>query len=168
MTTKLESRTTTPRSPSYIASLGIVGNSMVIFVIARSVTMRKTYTNMLIVNRSGIDLMASILILITTMIKDYDDDLTGIMGELYCRFWLSDFPPWSLLLSSSYSLMAITFERYVSIVHPILHHSKCSSTKDLMLAGASWCSGFVCYRTVLRRATCRGSQRTMFTRQQLC
>ena len=118
---------------SYIASLGIVGNSMVIFVIARSVTMRKTYTNMLILNQSGIALMASILILITTMIKDYDDDLTGIMGELYCRFWLSDFPPWSLLLSSSYSLMAITFERYVSIVHPILHHSKCSTTKVLML-----------------------------------
>ena len=67
---------------SCIASFGIAGNLMVIFVIARSVTMRKTYTNMLILNQSGIDLMASILILITTMIKDYDDDLTGIMGDL--------------------------------------------------------------------------------------
>ena len=130
---------------SFTASLGIAGNLMVIFVIARSATMRKSYTNMLILNQSGIDFMASILILITTMTVKPSDNLSGIAGDLYCRFWLSDLPLWSLLVSSSYSLMAITFERYMSIVHPILHYGKFSMKKVLILAVASWCSGFVCY-----------------------
>ena len=130
---------------AFTASLGIAGNLMVMFVIARSATMRKSYTNMLILNQSGIDFMASILILISTMTVKPNNELTGIAGDLYCRLWLSDFPLWSLLVSSSYSLMAITFERYMSIVHPILHCGKFSMKKVLMLAIASWCSGFVCY-----------------------
>ena len=130
---------------SFTASLGIVGNSMVIFIIARSAMMRKTNTNILILNQCGIDLMASLLILITTMTIKTSEKLTGITGDLYCRFWLSDLPLWSLLTSSSYSLMAITFERYMSIVHPILHHGKFSTKIVLILAGASWCTGFICY-----------------------
>ena len=130
---------------SFVASLGIAGNLMVIYVIARSASMRKTYTNVLILNQSGIYFMASIFILTTTMTIKPSDKLTGIMGDLYCRFWLSDLPLWSLLVSSSYSLMAITFERYMSIVHPILHYSKFSMKIILMLTGASWCFGFICY-----------------------
>ena len=131
---------------SITASIGIAGNLMVVFVIARSAKMRGTYTNILILNQSAIDLMASLFILITTMPTTKPSiNLTGLMGDLYCRFWLSDLPLWSLLTSSSYSLMAMTFERYMSIVHPIVHYGKFSMRIVLMLAGASWSSGFICY-----------------------
>ena len=125
------------------AVLGIVGNFMVICIIAKSTMMLKMYTNILIMNQSIIDLLASILIVANKVLVETRTDFSGLAGELYCRLWASDFLLWSLLISSSYSLMALTFERYVSIVHPILHREKVSTSKVIQLAGVAWCPGFV-------------------------
>ena len=124
------------------ASIGITGNLVVICIVANS-AMRKTYTNILILNQSGIDIVASVVILVTTVTGKPADNLSGITGELYCRLWLSDYPMWSLLVSSSYTLMALTFERYMSIVHPVFHHSMFSTAKVIALGGVAWCPGFV-------------------------
>ena len=125
------------------AVLGIVGNFLVICIIAKSTILLKMYTNILIMNQSIVDLLASLLILVTKVLMEPRRDLTGIAGELYCRLWGSHFLLWSLLISSSYSLMALTFERYVSIVHPILHREKVSTSKVIQLAGVAWCPGFL-------------------------
>ena len=128
---------------AFTASLGIFGNLMVICVIAKSSAMRRAYTNIFILNQSGIDFVTSIFILVsTTTRKPVETNLSGITGELYCRLWLTDLPLWSLLVSSSYTLMALTFERYMSIVHPILHHNAFTMTKTLLLAGVAWMPGF--------------------------
>ena len=127
------------------ATLGIIGNFIVICVIARSSAMRKTYANILILNQSVIDLMASVFILATTTTNKSVDNLSGIWGELYCRLWLSDLPMWSLLVSSSYTLMALTFERYMSIVRPVLHLNMFSKYKVICMACAAWTPGFVLY-----------------------
>ena len=136
-----------------IALLGIVGNFIVVCVIAKSSTMRKTYANIFILNQSVIDLMASVFILATTMTNKSVDDLSGMWGEIYCRLWLSDLPMWSLLASSSYSLMALTCERYMSIVHPVLHHNLMSKSKVICLACAAWVPGFVLYFSLLVSTT---------------
>ena len=128
---------------SLIAALGIIGNLMVIFVMVKSPAMRNTYTNILILNQSSIDFVASILILLTTITRKPVHDLSGVAGELYCRLWLTDLPLWSLLISSSYSLMALTLERYMSIVHPITHFNWFSKRKVLVIAVVAWSPGFV-------------------------
>ena len=124
-----------------IAALGIVGNGVVIVVIAHSVSMRHKFTNILILNQSSIDLVTSVLILMTKSDKISRNNLSGIGGEILCRFWISEFPLWSLMVSSSYNLMGLTFERYLGIVHPLFHHTFSSRTKVLLLAGAAWCAG---------------------------
>ena len=126
-----------------IAVLGIVGNSVVICVLTKS--MRKTYANIFILNQCGIDLMASVFIVATTTTHKSVDNLSGIWGELYCRLWLSDLFLWCFLVSSSYTLMALTFERYMSIVHPVLHRNLFSKSKVICLACASWIPGFLLY-----------------------
>ena len=128
-----------------IALLGISGNSVVICVLAKSSAMRRTYANILILNQSVVDLLASVLILATTTTDKFVDDLSGISGEIYCRLWLSDLFLWCLLVSSSYTLMALTFERYMSIVHPVLHHNIFSKSKVIYLACSAWVPGFVQY-----------------------
>ena len=128
-----------------IALLGISGNSVVICVLAKSPTMRKTYANILILNQSVVDLLASVLILATTVTNKSVDDLSGISGEIYCRLWLSDLFLWCFLVASSYTLMALTFERYMSIVHPVLHHNIFSQSKVIYLACSAWVPGFVQY-----------------------
>ena len=127
------------------AVLGIIGNLTVICVIAKSSTMRNTFANILILNQSGIDFTASVFILATTTTNKSVDNLAGIWGELYCQLWLSDLPMWSLLVSSSYTLMALTFERYFSIVHPVLHHNIFSKSKVICMACAAWVPGFLLY-----------------------
>ena len=124
-----------------IAVLGVVGNSVVIFVILHSVSMRNKFTNILLLNQSIIDLVTSVLIMTTKTLHISEDNLSGLGYEILCKFWLNEFPLWSLMISSSYSLMAITIERYMGIVHPFLHHTSFSKRRVLLMASAAWWPG---------------------------
>ncbi|KAI0218467.1 hypothetical protein LSAT2_029839 [Lamellibrachia satsuma] len=124
-----------------IASIGIVGNALAIFVIVQCSKMRKKFSNILILNQSSIDLAASLLMLVSKTVTVSDVNLSGLGGELYCRFWLTGFFLWSLIISSSYNLMVLTLERYVGVVHPLFHHTFLSKTKILVFAGAAWWPG---------------------------
>ncbi|KAI0211258.1 Somatostatin receptor type 2 [Lamellibrachia satsuma] len=126
-----------------VSVLGILGNFIVIVVIAKSATMRNIFTNILILNQSCIDLMAAVCIMLTTTRTSVAHDLSGILGEIYCIFWLSDLPLWSFLISSSYSLIMLTVERYVAVVHPIFHHNSVSKRTVLIMAAASWFAGLI-------------------------
>ena len=124
-----------------IASSGIIGNAVAIFVIAQCSKMRNKFTNMLILNQSSIDLATSVCILVIKTITFSDGNLSGLGGELYCRFWLSQFFLWGLMISSSYNLMVLTLERYVRFVHPFFHHKFLSKKKILAFAFAAWWPG---------------------------
>ena len=124
-----------------IAMIGIVGNAVVIFVIVRSVSMRKKFTNILILNQSCIDLATSLVLMLAKTLPISRTNLSGLGGEILCRVWLNEMPMWSLIVSSSYSLMAITFERYLGIVHPLLHYTSFTKRHVVLLAIAAWSSG---------------------------
>ena len=124
-----------------IATLGMFGNAVVIFVILHSASMRNKFTNILILNQSSIDFTTSVLILLTKTLNVSKDNLSGVGGDIFCKFWLNELPMWSLMVSSSYSLIAVTIERYIGIVHPIFHHTSFSKTNVILLASASWWPG---------------------------
>ena len=124
-----------------IAALGIFGNAIVIFVILQSVSMRNKFTDILILNQSSIDFATSVLILITKALNVSKQILSGVGGDILCKFWLNELPLWSLMVSSSYSLIAMTIERYIGIVHPMFHHTSLSKTNVIFLACVSWCPG---------------------------
>ena len=124
-----------------ISTLGIFGNAVVIFVILHSASMRNKFTNIFILNQSSIDFATSVLILITKTLNVSNENLSGVGGDILCKFWLNELPLWSLMVSSSYSLIAVTIERYIGIVHPIFHHTSFSKTNVIFLASASWWPG---------------------------
>ena len=124
-----------------IATLGMFGNAVVIFIILHSASIRNTFTNILILNQGSIDFATSVLILITKTLNVSKENLSGVGGDILCKFWLSELPLWSLMVSSSYSLMALTLERYMGIVHPMFHHTSFSKTNVIFLACASWWPG---------------------------
>ena len=126
-----------------IAMVGIVGNAVVIFVIVRSVSMREKFTNILILNQCSIDLATSVALLLAKTLPVSNTNLSGLGGDILCRFWLNEMPLWSLMISSSYSLMAITFERYLGIVHPLLHYTSFTKRHVVILAIAAWFPGLV-------------------------
>ena len=128
---------------SSIAAIGIFGNAFALFIIIRSTKMRRKFTNILIANQSCIDLMTSVLILIIKSLHISGGHLSGIAAELLCRFWTSELPLWSVIISSSYNLMAMTVERNIAIVHPIFYHTSFTTKRVMLLAGATWWPGFL-------------------------
>jgi 7 transmembrane receptor (rhodopsin family) len=79
--------------------------------------------NLLIVNQSCIDLLASIILLLwsTVPVTVFPMSNSSLRDQFVCHVWLSRFLPWSLLFASTYSVLAITIERFLAIVHPVVH-----------------------------------------------
>ena len=75
-----------------IAAVGFIGNLIVIIVILKSLTMRKTFTNMLILNQSCIDFFTSLFVILTTTTRTPMANLSGITGDVFCKLWLNDLP----------------------------------------------------------------------------
>ena len=48
----------------------------------------------------------------------------SVSDQLLCRLWVIKMPLWSFLFSSSYNLIALNIERYISIVSPLYHKTK--------------------------------------------
>ena len=80
-------------------------------------------TNLLIINQSFIDFCASITMIIMGVDTEDGTEMShsNPYHQFVCRFWLSRWPLWSLLVASTYSILMLTVERYIAIVHPIVY-----------------------------------------------
>jgi len=77
--------------------------------------------NMLIVNQSVIDMLASFFTLMTAVIEV---DATGmsrdrVYDQFVCRIWLTRTPLWVFLVTSTYGILLTAVDRYVAVIHPI-------------------------------------------------
>ncbi|XP_033624557.1 neuromedin-U receptor 2-like [Asterias rubens] len=121
--------------------VGVVGNTLVCVVINRVKPMH-TLTNSLIFNQAVIDLLGSLLTLVTANVG-VPHPLSGWSGELYCRVWESKFFIWAFFASSTFSLTALTLERYFAIVFPFLYKRWFSKTMVALIITAVWVLGCV-------------------------
>ena len=126
-----------------IGSVGLLDNLLVILVIFNYTTMRKKMTNLFIINQSIIDAVASFFILMLGAIEvdGYDMTSGNIHDEFVCSVWLARAPLWSMLMSSTYNLVCLTFERYLEIVHPVYHKVNFSQTKAVIAIACVWFCG---------------------------
>jgi 7 transmembrane receptor (rhodopsin family) len=77
-------------------------------------------TNMLIANQTLADLTISLLILAPMQIgQNLSHD--SIWDQFFCRFWSSGYFIYVALLASTYNILALTAERYVAVLYPVLH-----------------------------------------------
>nr|XP_054763792.1 G-protein coupled receptor 54-like [Lytechinus pictus] len=124
-------------------TVGIFGNGLVLYVIAKVKELQDT-TNLFIANQSLIDGMSSIfLIAIFVVPKPPLPEDNLILARFLCGFWYSQFPYWSLLISTLVNLMILTLERYFAVVFPI-RYRRYNSYK--LVVGCSlipWASGFL-------------------------
>ena len=102
-----------------IGTASLVGNTSVVGVIFTSTSMRKQVTSTFIINQSVVDGLAGFFLILVTIYEDDGRYLSGLADEIYCRAWLTNAPLWALLLSSSFNLIAITLERFISVWKPI-------------------------------------------------
>ena len=127
-----------------IGIVGIVSNLFVILILGSSVKIRQKLVNILIIHQSFVDLLTSVLLIGTAHIDALDQHgLEGIHADIYCFFLMGKWPLWVMMDVSSFSLMFLNIERYISIVYPIYHHIKVTRKKVVMFLPIVWFMGLL-------------------------
>ena len=116
-----------------IGSLGLIGNIFVLIVLGSSSTLRKSRINKLIMNQSIIDLMGALFLICTTA---YDNEIPG--NYYYCILWKTKVLFWIFMITSTFSLMLITIERYLAIVHTSWYERKVSDRRMIFGILSVW------------------------------
>ena len=117
-----------------VGCIGIISNLFAIFVLGSSGKLRKKLVNTLIIHQSFIDLLASVFLDGLAHIEVPDvHGLEGFHAEVHCFFINCKWPLWLMMDISSFSLIFLNIERYISIVFPIYHHTTVTRKGVLML-----------------------------------
>ena len=128
-----------------IGILGIAGNLFVIVVMLYSKHLRKSITNLFIINQSALDFTASIFIILRAYMHSGVIHMitTAVGREIFCRIMLTHMCVWGIFVSSTYNLVAITFERYFAIVYPLKVNCRLTHKKAYILMAIVWIFGLV-------------------------
>ena len=147
---------------------GILSNLVTIYVLGSSAKIRQKLVNTLIIHQSFIDLLASISLVGMAHLDGTDQHgLEGLHAEVYCFFVANKFPLWAMMDVSSFSLMFLNIERYISIVFPIYHHTKVTRKKVVMFLPIVWILGiaevaFACSAFTSENGVCAFGNQKLF------
>ncbi|XP_054749956.1 galanin receptor type 1-like [Lytechinus pictus] len=125
------------------AILGMVGNGLVLIVIARIKDLQDV-TNLFIANQSLIDFTASFFLLFGFVIpvpalpKD-----RPTLSSFICSFWYTKYPFWSMIVASCLNVAVITLERYIAVFFPIYYRVSKISGKTISITFIPWICGFL-------------------------
>ena len=120
-----------------IGALGILGNGFVVFVMFASRHLRRRSANMIIINQSIIDGLASLFLIAITV------PYVGVPTTMVCKFWLNRLPLWCLLISSTYNILCLALDRHLAILHPLWHKAFITKKKIILLLLFPWIFGIV-------------------------
>ena len=132
---------------SFIGILSMIGNGLVIFVFIKMKSLRKGVANIFILNQSCIDGLTGAILLANCQSSEIPIWMLNIrkqnkwIFEIYCRLWLSKVILWGLLIASSYNILTVTMERYISIIYPILHRQHMNKKKVFISIKLIWLFG---------------------------
>ena len=148
LTSRRQRGARTPDGPAVIAALvivgaiGVVGNLLVVIVFIKYKKLFRNIKATFLVNQSVIDGIVSFLIIVTTLFKPMPSSSANLLSiTLYCKLWVSRAPMWGLMVSSTYNLMAISFERYLGVVHPMWHKVYFTNRIANIIAVCIWLFG---------------------------
>ncbi|XP_070537182.1 cholecystokinin receptor type A-like [Ptychodera flava] len=132
---------------SFFGTLGIVGNLLVCVVFIKLKRLRKTLTNVFILNQSLIDLTIATIFIVLMFVPKVYVMRDNIGGDIVCAIWVSEYILWGLFISSTYNLTALSIERYLAICHPVYHRNKVTIGKVKIVVVAVWVLGYIreCY-----------------------
>ncbi len=112
-----------------IGTVGIMGNSFVIYVFTKSSHMMKKMVNILLINQSVIALAASFSLVTVGHVKHGGEVIatfSGVAADLYCKLIGSTFIIWGLATCSTWNLVFINIERFIGVSFPVWHKTSLS------------------------------------------
>lgn len=121
------------------ASLGIVGNLLVVTVLFQRRTMRKS-ADALIGALAAADLMTSLFMIPHPKPKTVPDTP---LGRLVCKVLLSSISVWVSIMASVLTLTAISIERYIAVVRPFYAKRYLTKRRTMIAVTLIWLCSFI-------------------------
>ena len=125
-----------------IGIVGIIGNLVVCFLLKQ---MESHKIKFLIISQAVIDLSASVVITVDTITLELStksvDHKTRAIWVFHCLFWKDQVLLFVLFAISSYNLIAISIERYITVCHPFWYQTKFSQKAAILLGLLAWMLG---------------------------
>ena len=136
----------TYESPLYLTVLtgligvvGVAANGFVLFVLYRYGKLTYTPSILLMLHQTATDTTCSLMLLLSgALYMSYDGDV-----EVVCRLFISEAVVKITFVASAYSLVCITIERYVMVVHAVYHRNHFTHRVTAVLIVLTWTVGVV-------------------------
>ena len=114
-----------------IGIMGFIFNLFVLFVLLmfKNPRSKSVGTEFMITCQCIIDAMASFFVFLTTVLeRSWSENLKkgDLLDEFICRIWVQKCPIWCSLITSTYSVLALTLDRYLAVIHPIFYQNRYS------------------------------------------
>ncbi len=123
-----------------IGVIGLIGNLTVCIAV---VQMKSEEVKFLIGSQDAIDLLTSCVLLISVFTSrftytQFATPDSWILGLIFCATWHFDTALFSFMCMSTYNLMAIAIERYVTVIHPMWYRANFTRRKACILGLVLW------------------------------
>ena len=122
-----------------VGAIAVVGNIHVLTEFVKNNRLFENINTTFIANQSVVDSIASFVILMNGIYTRQLDK--GLSATLLCKLWMTRTLMWGLMESSTFNLMAISFERYMAIVHPMWYKVYFTNCKASTVAVLIWFCG---------------------------
>ena len=128
-----------------ITLIGISGNCLVLIVLKRNEKIRDSAFGVYIGSLAVADIIVSALcvpvyVTSTSALRDHP---TGVAGDILCKLWTGYFALFYFAVISVYTLVAISFERYLVICHPFKARSKSTPKRAMKIITFIWISSII-------------------------
>ena len=133
--------------------IGVVGtatNGLVLYALLASKQHKKL---VLIVNQNVLDLFASFMMVLSSLLKLCNIHLTGSVGYWLCTLLYSDNFFWAGSYGSCINLASITVDRYLKVVHSVWSKKKLHNWMIYSALAFSWIGGIVSSAAVVFSTT---------------
>lgn len=121
--------------------LGILGtsaNAYVLIIILSCRSLRRRISLKLMTNLVCTDLLMSVSFFIHTSVIASTKELSGLRGSAFCKFIASQVMISLPQMASTFGMISLSAERYLMIVHPVLHRSRVTRPKTYALICFLW------------------------------
>ena len=126
-----------------VSMVGMVGNSVAMFIMTSSVKIRKSRSYVLLMNQCLLDFTVTMFMIPYLLLKYvlHWSNMSGSWDLLLCHVIYSQLYSVIPLISSNYNLVALSVERMTSVVWPVFHKVRCTRKMLLIVAVITWVLG---------------------------
>ena len=127
-----------------IGLVGVIGNGLTLLVFTKAKQFGKSVGGMLVINQTVVDLVCSIILIVTHGYKMRPLSVyQGGMDSLLCFLIHAEVLLYISLTVSIYSLVLITLERYLMVLHPITHRVSFTKRRAALMIIFTWIFGSI-------------------------